>query len=64
MPTLESMLYLGQSLDAGVDVATGHLGDDKVDGGSGAVVKIIKVGRDRADPGETHTTNYISTHCH
>ena len=48
--------YLSQCLYAGVDVPTGHLGDDKVYGGGRAVVELIVVGGDRAHPGEaTHT---------
>lgn len=43
-------VYLCQRLDAGVDVTTRNLRDDKVDGGSCAVVQFIKVWRDRTHP--------------
>lgn len=43
-------VYLCQRLDAGVDVTTRNLRDDKVDGGSRTVVQFIKVWRDRTHP--------------
>lgn len=50
-----SVHYLRQRLDAGVNVPTGNLGDDKVDCGRRAVVEVIKVRRDRAHPSNTKT---------
>lgn len=44
------VLYLCQCLYAGVNVTTSHLGDDKVDGGGGTVVEVIKVWRHRTYP--------------
>lgn len=54
--------YLCQCLYAGVNVSTCHLRDDKVDGGGGAVVEVIKVWRDRTHPCNTNTSDIKNDH--
>ncbi len=48
--------YLCQGLNTGVNVPTGHLRDDEVDGGGSAVVNVIKMRRDWTHPENTHDT--------